>query len=516
MPLLGPEIDSEHEAGRVVSTLDDAFCTFKPRPDQPQKGDEQAGYFNSKHRGVSFMLGGNGAGTTTLGLAKAMKFVLHEQPPPRENTPFWVIAESYEQVMEACWAEKLYGRSICPHGEIEFDRIAWMSSKDNWPKRVPLKPWEGRPGKNWVLEFKSYRQGRSQMQARAIGGFLFVEQFPWGILEEVLRGSREYEFPGSKLAEFTPVDPALSIELQDMIDEDDLPPGWAVYWSNTECAVDAGQVSQQWFDEFFGMLPDEVKPVRCRGQFGQFEGQIYQTWNSQVHAPGDDVIDFPENVEYRRAIDWGAGPENAFCCLWAYKTEAGQWFVFDEYYSTDQTMTTADHLEEVSRISDDWDWNDNEPWFGTTYADPSNPDGIRLATKLTQYKPDCRPLNMTAANNSVYEGIEHVRYMLKPDKTLGGQCRLYIHRERCPNLVRQMRTYRWERGSVTGANPRDAKPKPLKKDDHAVDALRYLVYTEAARRGETITRTSHDHSASSVRIRRRHESMQLDRGEGRR
>ena len=28
-------------------------------------------------------------------------------------------------------------------------------------------------------------------------------------------------------------------------------------------------------------------------------------------------------------------------------------------------------------------------------------------------------------------------------------------------------------------NPRDARPEPLKKDDHAVDALRYLLFSEA-------------------------------------
>lgn len=513
MPLLGPPIADAGEA-RVVSTLADAAFTFRPRPDQPAKGDEQTGFFDSRHPGVSFLLAGNGAGSTTLGLMKAADFVLHQQAPPRANTPFWIIAESYEQVCEACWAEKLYGRGMIPESEIDRKNIAWLSSKDNWPKRVPLKPWPGRPGKNWLLEFKSYKQGRAQMQARAIGGFLFVEQFPWGILEEVLRGSREYEFPGSKLAEFTPVDPERSIELQEMIEDDDLPPGWAVYWANTECAVEAGQVSQQWFDEFFGMLPDDIKPVRCRGEFGRFEGQIYQEWDPKRHCVGDDEMTFPDGVQFRRTIDWGSGPENPFCCLWLYRNVDGQWYVFDEYYSADQSRTTADHLEQVVRQSERWDWDDGEPWFGTTYADPSDPDNIRVASKLSEYKPDVGSLSISAANNSVREGIEHVKYLLKSDPKLKGQCRLYVHKQRCPNLVREMRGYRWEQGSDTGKNPRDSSGKPLKKGDHACDALRYAVFTEASRRGETITRKARKHTASSVRL-ARHEAMQLDRGDER-
>ena len=48
-----------------------------------------------------------------------------------------------------------------------------------------------------------------------------------------------------------------------------------------------------------------------------------------------------------------------------------------------------------------------------------------------------------------------------------------------PHLGRTIRTYRWLRASRTGVNPRDARPEPLKKDDHAVDALRYMVFSEA-------------------------------------
>lgn len=56
---------------------------------------------------------------------------------------------------------------------------------------------------------------------------------------------------------------------------------------------------------------------------------------------------------------------------------------------------------------------------------------------------------------------------------------LRILRSECPHLGRTIRTYRWLRASRTGVNPRDARPEPLKKDDHAVDALRYMVFSEA-------------------------------------
>lgn len=469
------------------------YNIFIPRTDQPERYDQQSAFFYSRQPGVTFLLGGNGAGTTECSLAKVVDFVLHQQAPPRKDTPFWIIAGSYEQVMESCWKEKLHGHQRLPESEVDWRRIKWYREKDAWPYRVPLKPWPGRPGKNWTLEFKSYEQGREQMQARSVGGFLFVEQFPWGLLEEVLRGCREYAFLGNKLAEFTPIDPLLSEPLETMLIEDKLPPGWAVYRANTECALEAGHVTKQWFDEFFGMVSPEMRAVRMTGAFGSYEGLVYQSFNPAVHLITDDecMRGMVPGVFHRRGLDWGSGPDNAFAAVWGYKSGAGEWTIYDEYASTDQTMTTVDHLCE---ISDRWPWPRNNPHYGLVYADPSDPGQLRIATKLSQYAPGYDDISISPANNSVLEGIEHVRWMLKNCEATG-RPRLRINKERCPNLVRCLKTYRWERGSERGLNPRDARPVPLKKDDHLPDALRYLLFSESYSTGYTATSMARQPSA---------------------
>lgn len=465
-----------------------AYFTFRPRPDQPERHDQQESFYHSRTPGVSFLIGGNGAGTTEVACAKIAKFVF-ETPPPRKDTPFWIISGSYEQTMKTAWKEKLYGHGHIPGSEVEWDRIRWFKSSQQWPFEVPLRPWPNRPGKNWSLVFKSYEQGRGSMQAESIGGFCFIEQFPWVLLEEVLRGCREYNFPGSKFCEFTPVDPSLSIEVEEILDESrERPAGWEFYRANTQCAMEAGHVSAEWFDEFFGMVPEEMRETRMTGAAADYEGQIYKGFNPAVHLVGDETITFPPNIRYIRMIDWGAGPSNAFCCLWAYRNGLGEWFVFDEYYSTDQYRTTIDHLCEVS---DRWPWPAHNPHYGRTWADPSNPDGIRIASKFRQYCPkddDGNPryeaIAISGAANTVLEGIEHVQWLLQPKTRIERQegqpstwnaqntdpafrPRLFIHRKNCPMLARQMRTYRWENPRLRGINPRDAKRQPLKKDDHA-------------------------------------------------
>ena len=220
--------DPVSDLALLTAQADASYFTFRARPDQPDRYDQQTAFIDSQAIGVSWLIGGNGAGTTECAIRKVAKFVM-DTPPPRADTPFWLISDTYEQVMDALWKEKLYGHGHIPHSEVDWDRVSWYKPNQNWPFRVPLLPWPNRPNKNWVLEFKSYEQGRQRLQARSIGGFCFSEQFPYELLTEVLRGCREYNFPGSKFCEFTPIDPALSAPIEEMIENDALPPGWEVF-----------------------------------------------------------------------------------------------------------------------------------------------------------------------------------------------------------------------------------------------------------------------------------------------
>jgi phage terminase large subunit-like protein len=472
------ESGDEELCSLVKLATEHPYYSFEPREDDPPNYDEQESFVNSKAL-VTFTVGGNGSGKTYCAAQKAARFVLEEQPPPKRDTPFWIIAGTYPQVGQSAWAQKL--REMIPPAAI--DKITWRDVTLGYPNSIRLHPWPGRPDANWLLQFKSYEQGREEMQAAAIGGAWFTEQFPWDVFQEVFRGCREYMFPGSVFADFTPIDPEKSVPVEEAYEKweegNPLYEQWNFCRMNTEAAKDAGHVDSKWYDTFFSMVSDEMMDTRKIGAFASYEGTIYQSFNPAVHLIRDGEFDrsrvgciiAPPNCHHRRSIDFGASAEHPFVCLWAFRNGLGQYYVYDEYWCDAQNMTALDHIE---TITDRHRWAD-DAHHGATYGDPSRPDLINLFS--------ARGIPVIPARNAVYEGIECVRTALKINQSIGleGEPSLFIDPVKCPKLARQMRTYRWERSSknLRAVNPKAARPVPLKKDDDCVDALRYLLYSDA-------------------------------------
>jgi phage terminase large subunit-like protein len=447
------------------------YYTFQPRPNRPELFDEQQAFMECMSPGVIFLIGGTAAGTTTCGLMKAIYFMLQQQPPPRKDTPFWIISNSLESTITNAWKDKVIAKDMVPDCEIDWDRITWYRTNEGLPLSVPLKPWPvdrgGDTEKNWRIEFKSYEQGREALQARSIGGFLFMEQFPYEMLIEVLGRCRDYSFPGSKLCEFTPIDPVLSAEIEDFDTNGTLPKDWHIFRCNTEMNT---QLGAGWIDQFKDShVSEEMKETRLTGAWGSYEGVIFKSFNQATHVkdfPRNIYggIEFPPNVVHLRGVDWGASTDHPFAMVWAYRDGMGAYWVYDEYLNGDP-VTVWDHAEE---IKDRWPWRDT-PQYGPTYGDPSRPDMFNNFAQLG--------IPVNPARNSWFEGIEAVRVMLRrQDHT--GEPRLFIDRQNCPRLISELRRYRYLKSATTGRNPNVARPGPLKRADDLCDALRYLIFTD--------------------------------------
>lgn len=466
------ELAADPVVSEMLEIMSGFWFTFQPRPDRPEEFDQQESFCRS-HDAVSFLIGGNAAGTTEAAAFKCAQFVLRDQEAPRRDTPFWIISETYGQSTETCWKEKLLGKGHIPESEIAWDRVSWLDRKLGLPLAVPLKPWPGgNPNCNWLLEFKSYKQGRRTLQARSIGGFWFSEQFPWNLFLETLRGCRDHMFPGAQFCEFTPIDPELCLQIEEVMHNP--PDGWNFYRANTE--LNRANLAGDWYQNFFATVSEEMLEVRKTGALAGFEGTIFPSFLPAVHVIDEGKVMYPDGAIHYRGTDWGASEEHPHVTLWAYRDGIGDWVVYDEYFSGDQYRTTADHAREVRER---WPWPENS-YYRTNYADPSRPDKIHEFNLLG--------VPTLGGRNDVFGSIETVRTLLKPRPSTR-RPRLLIS-SRCKKLIQQLRKYRWVRGKkpTEGSylNPAVARPAPLKRDDDAVDALRYIVHSEAVGLGVTI------------------------------
>lgn len=174
------------------------------------------------------------------------------------------------------------------------------------------------------------------------------------------------------------------------------------------------------------------------GEFGQLSGLVYDNFEPDRHIY--DSFDMPHTWPLYLSIDFGF--THPFVCLWAYYDKANETiYVEDEHYLS--KVTINDHARmikerlagnAVEAIIADHDAGDREV--------------LHRAGLFTE-----------KADKDVKSGINTVYDMFSRGK-------IQINR-RCANLINELYAYQWKESSK--------RDEPIKENDHALDALRYLV-----------------------------------------
>lgn len=427
-------------ASRYIS---DPYYSFQPRANCPAEYDEQSAFIDDKTSRFAICLGGNASGKTVAAAHKTARYVL-ETRPMREHCPFWVIGDTLEKVCGVCWVEKL--SHIIPRTSISS--ISWNSRSRGWPKSVMLKHPDDSSKVGWMLEFKSYEQGLSSMKSSSIGGFWFNEEVPYSIVIETRARCREYNSPG--WADFTP----LEVKSPEWLDLYESPPSdWRFYHLNTKKNT---ALAPGWYESFIKDVPEDMRDVRSIGTFATLSGQVFKEWRESVHVIPSFHI--PRDWHHLRGIDFGYN--NPFCCLWVARDPDGRYYVYDEHYYARRLNDY--HAAEINHRT----WPDNHPCYGRTFSDHD----AQQRAELGNYGIFCTPARKEPKNASIELLRSHL--MVKDD----GKPKLFVF-DHCVNLRREMRSYRWPEG-VGGKNPRNPRDEPLDKDDHSVDSLRYVIYSD--------------------------------------
>lgn len=181
------------------------------------------------------------------------------------------------------------------------------------------------------------------------------------------------------------------------------------------------------------------------------EGVIYSQFQQRFHVSAN----LPEMVNYWVCVDYGTANPCVFLLL-GQDASGGIW-VCKEYY--------WDSEKERRQKTDGEYADDLLTWLGgmvpsVLFVDPS------AASFIVELRK--RGWMVLKADNDVLDGIRMVSAYLASG-------RLHVH-ESCENVQREFSSYIWDETAQ-----KRGEDKPLKMYDHAMDALRYGIYTHTKR-----------------------------------
>lgn len=193
------------------------------------------------------------------------------------------------------------------------------------------------------------------------------------------------------------------------------------------------------------------------GEWTLAEGLIYPMYRDTVESlPVDDD---EQGISYGLSIDYGT--QNAFAAL-LWEKHGKVWYVAREYYYSGRDTGVQKTDEEYAQDMDQWlsDLFDGDEARFTDYnklrtiIDPSAASFIALLKKRGKYR-------VIPADNAVLDGIRETATCMQTGK-------IKIS-ENCENVIREAQGYVWDDSATDD--------RPVKVNDHAMDAMRYFVKT---------------------------------------
>jgi phage terminase large subunit len=211
-----------------------------------------------------------------------------------------------------------------------------------------------------------------------------------------------------------------------------------------------------------------VRYLRYRkGIWCSAEGMIYEdSWN-----PAYNIVDrFPIPLEWPRYLAIDFGFTHPFVCLWAAQDPDGRLYIYRQIYKTHTLV--EDHAREIKRLSR-WGEKGGDPIPRAVICDHDAEDRMTLERHVG--------LVTMKAHKTVSDGIQAVssrfrkagdnkpRVMILRDSLVERD--RYLEEGKQPTcLEEEPESYIWDtrQGMKKGE-------QPVKENDHALDALRYLV-----------------------------------------
>lgn len=197
----------------------------------------------------------------------------------------------------------------------------------------------------------------------------------------------------------------------------------------------------EFIDDEYKQLLEEMREkdenhynIYCLGNWGESKGLIYNNWNVV-----DTMIDKFDNEMY--GIDFGFNHPSSCVHVREYD---GEYWIDEILYESN--LTNQELIQKLKSL------NTNLTQI-QGYADSAEPQRIVEFQRAG--------FQIESANKSVKDGIDFIKSK-----------KLHVTK-RSINLIHELNSYKWKE-----SNNQMLLDEPAKYNDHAVDAMRYAIYSE--------------------------------------
>ena len=393
-----------------------------------------------------WVFGGNRSGKTECGAVEAVWAArgIHPFRPNRKNSEGWVVSLSYEVQRDVAQAKVL-----------SYLKPEWIADV------VMLQGRKGAPEQGMIdylliknvfggisrITFKSCDQGREKFQGASLDWVWFDEEPPYDIYEECRM--RVLDRKGDIWGTMTPLKGLTWVYDKIFLNENANPEVWHIHmeWA------DNPWLDKQEVETLTSALDKDSLESRRYGRFAEAEGAVYPEFDQNVHVI--QPFDIPK--EWQDCVSIDPGLNNPLACLFFAVDWDGNVYVTAEWYARGRDVDY--HARHICDLADKLDWHRDKEGRLRGYIDSAaNQRTLASEKNVTELFFERGLALSPKVCKDVFAGIARVKSYL-----IEGRLKIFSN---CVNLIREFKSYWWGSGD-----------NPIKKDDHALDALRYYIMT---------------------------------------
>lgn len=415
-----------------------------------EKVHEKQLEFHKCQKRNRWVFGGNRSGKTECGAVETVWRArgIHPYRENRDGVCGWVVSPTREVQREVAQKKILYylnpewiadvvmvsGKSGNPEGGV----IDYIAVKNVF-------------GGISTIGFKSAEMGREKFQGASLDFVWFDEEPPEDIYDECRM--RVVDRRGDIYGTMTPLKGLTFVYNRIFLNERGDDNVWHIFmeWADNPYLdpEEIAAVSES-------MTADELERRRY-GRFVSGKGLVYPEFDERVHVipPFDVPREWYDNI----SID--PGLNNPLSCHFYATDGDGTVYVIAEHYEAGKPV--AYHAQRIKEIAESLNWHtDGKGRISALIDSAASQRTLSSVKSVSELFFDEGIAVNARVNKDLFSGINRVKEYLKP-LSAQGKPRLYVF-STCVNLIREIKGYFWGEGDV-----------PKKRDDHALDELRYFI-----------------------------------------